>query len=81
MREVEHLKNDRLIFSEHFAGGDTEQQAVTDLAGCAGDCDANWGFGHGQAPVKKQWINKGLEKIHDENSVLKSTARFGQNSV
>jgi hypothetical protein len=80
LREIKHLENDRLVFAEHFAGSDAEQQAVADLTGCAGDCNANWGFGHGQAPMEKQWINKGLEKAKDENSVLKSTARIGQNN-
>ncbi|MPN58586.1 hypothetical protein SDC9_206293 [bioreactor metagenome] len=40
LRQVEQLEDDRLILAEHFAGGDAEEQAVTDLAGSAGDGDA-----------------------------------------
>src|SRR5574343_490642 len=46
LRQVEQLKDDRLVFAEHFAGGDAEQQAITDLAGGAGNCNAHGGFGH-----------------------------------
>jgi len=31
-----------LVLAEHFAGGDAEKQAVTDLAGCTRDCYADW---------------------------------------
>ena len=43
-RQLEHLQDDRLVLAEHFAGGDAEQQGVTDLAGGAGDGDTNGGF-------------------------------------
>jgi hypothetical protein len=46
LRQVEQLEDDRLVFAEHFAGGDAEQQAVTDLAGGAGNGNAHGGFGH-----------------------------------
>jgi hypothetical protein len=46
LRQVEQLKDDRLVFAEHFAGGDAEQQAITDLAGGAGNSYAHGGFGH-----------------------------------
>ena len=39
--QVEQLEDDRLVFAEHFAGGDAEQQAITDLAGGAGDGNAH----------------------------------------
>jgi hypothetical protein len=31
LRQVEQLEDDRLVFAEHFAGGNAEQQAITDL--------------------------------------------------
>jgi hypothetical protein len=44
--DFEQLQNDRLVLAEHFAGGDTEQQAISDLSGSAGDCDTNGWLGH-----------------------------------
>ena len=44
--KIKQLKNHGLIFAEHFAAGDAEQQAVTNLAGGAGDCDTNRRFSH-----------------------------------
>src|SRR5690606_7754882 len=32
---------DGLVLAEHVPGGYADQQGVADLAGCAGDCDAN----------------------------------------
>ena len=43
---LQQLQDHRLVVAEHVAGGDAEQQAVADLAGGAGDGDANGGF-HG----------------------------------
>jgi hypothetical protein len=57
LRQVEQLKDDRLILAEHFAGGDAEKQAVTDLAGGAGNRDAHGGFGHDAAPVVSERKN------------------------
>ncbi len=45
-RQFEHLQDDRLVFAQHFATGDAEQQGVTDLSSGTGDCDSNGGFGH-----------------------------------
>ncbi len=44
LRQVEQLKDDRLVFAEHFAGGNAEQQAITDLACGTGHCNAHRGF-------------------------------------
>ena len=44
--ELQHLQDHRLVLAQHFAGGDAEQQGVTDLAGGAGDCDTDGGFHH-----------------------------------
>jgi hypothetical protein len=52
LRQVEQLEDDRLILAEHFAGGNPEKQAVTNLTGGAGDRDAHGGFGHDAAPVE-----------------------------
>jgi hypothetical protein len=35
------LQDDRLVLAQHFAGGDAEQQGVTDLASGTGDGNAN----------------------------------------
>ena len=42
--DLQQLQDHRLVLAEHFAAGDPEQQAVADLAGGAGDGDANGGF-------------------------------------
>jgi len=41
LREIEQLKDDRLVLAQHFARGNAEQQCVTDLAGGAGDSNTN----------------------------------------
>jgi hypothetical protein len=43
----QQLQDDRLVFAQHFAGGDAEQQCVTDLTCCAGDGNADGLFAHG----------------------------------
>ena len=40
-RDLEQLEGDRGVGPEHRAGGDTEEQAVADLAGSPGDGDAD----------------------------------------
>ena len=35
--DFEQLQDDRLVLAQHFAGGDAEQQGVTDLTSGAGD--------------------------------------------
>ena len=37
----DQMQNDGLVRAEHRAGGDAEQEGITDLAGGAGDCDSN----------------------------------------
>jgi hypothetical protein len=44
---LEQLEDHGLVRSEHRAGGDAEQEGVADLAGCAGDGDADGSF-HGR---------------------------------
>jgi hypothetical protein len=46
------LQDDRLIFAQHFARGDAEQQGVTDLTSCAGDGNANRLFAHDENSKK-----------------------------
>ena len=46
LRQVEQLQDHGLILAQHFAAGDAEQEAITDLAGGAGDRDSDGGFGH-----------------------------------
>jgi hypothetical protein len=50
------LEDDRLVFAEHFAGGDAEQQAITDLAGGAGNGNAHGGFGHVSLLFETAWL-------------------------
>jgi hypothetical protein len=54
-------KDHRLIAAKHFAGGNAEQQAVTDLAGGAGDRNAN-GFVHSglftEMGAGKEWAGR-----------------------
>ena len=45
---LQHLQDDRLVFAQHFATGDAEQQRVADLAGGTGDCHAHGLLGHGK---------------------------------
>ena len=46
---LEQLQDDRLVLAEHLAGGDAEEQGVADLAGGAGDRDADGGLAHGDS--------------------------------
>ena len=43
---LKQLQDHRLVFSQHFAGGDTEQQGIANLACCACDGNANGGVTH-----------------------------------
>jgi hypothetical protein len=47
-RDFEQLQNDGLVFAQHFARSDAKQKGVTNLAGGAGDSDANGRFAHGE---------------------------------
>ena len=49
-RDLEQLEDHGLIRTEHLAGRDTEQQAVTDLSRGSGDGDA-YGCRHGADPT------------------------------
>ena len=40
----DEVQDDRLVRPEHRAGGDAEQKGITDLAGGAGDSNANGGL-------------------------------------
>jgi len=40
----DELEDDRLVGAEHRAGGDAEQERITDLTGGAGDSNTDWGF-------------------------------------
>jgi hypothetical protein len=51
------LQNHGLIFAEHFAAGDSEQQAIADLAGGAGDGNANGAFHGEDAPCNEVSID------------------------
>ena len=52
-RQLQQLQDDRLILAEHFAGGDAEQEGITDLAGGAGDCNTDGGL-HGVVSEGKE---------------------------
>ena len=44
--DLDQLENDRLVLAEHLAAGETGENGVTDLAGCAGHRDTNGFFHH-----------------------------------
>ena len=44
--DFDQMQNDGLVRPEHRAGGDAEQEGITDLAGGAGDCNANGCLAH-----------------------------------
>ena len=46
--DLEQLQDDGLVLAQHLAGSDAEQQGVADLAGGAGDGDANGFLAHGR---------------------------------
>ena len=39
--DVDELENDRLVLSEHVAGGDPEKESITNLTRGSGDCDTD----------------------------------------
>jgi hypothetical protein len=45
--DFQQLQDDRLVLAQHFAGGDAEQQGVTNLACGAGNGNADGLFAHG----------------------------------
>ena len=47
-RHFQQLQDHGLVFAQHFARGDAEQQGVTDLTGGAGDGNANRLLAHGE---------------------------------
>ena len=49
---IEQLQRDRLVVAEHLPARDAEEEAVADLAGGTGDCDAN-GILHRSAPPRR----------------------------
>ena len=46
VRDFDEVEDHRLIRAERRAGGDAEQEGITDLAGSAGDGDMNGSFVH-----------------------------------
>ena len=52
-RHFEQAQHDGLVLAEHFARRDAEQDGVADLAGGAGDGDANGFLAHANSP--KVW--------------------------
>ena len=47
-RHFQQLQNHGLVFAQHFARGDAEQQGVTDLTSSASNGDANGFLAHGK---------------------------------
>src|SRR3989344_1975684 len=47
-RHFEQLQDDGLVLAQHFAGGDAEQQGVSNLTSGPGDGDANRLLAHGE---------------------------------
>ena len=48
--DFQQLQDDWLVFAQHVAVSDTEQQSVTDLTGCTGNSNTHWGFCHDESP-------------------------------
>jgi hypothetical protein len=48
VRHLQQLQDHGLVLAQHLAGGDAEQQGVTDLAGGAGDGHADGFLAHGR---------------------------------
>ena len=49
-RHFEQLQNNRLVLAQHFAGGDAEQQGVTNLTGGTSDGNTDGFFAHDETP-------------------------------
>ena len=64
-RDFKQLQDHRLILAEHVAGGDAEQQGIADLAGCAGDGNADGGF-HRMTPMMRfdSWKAELITGLH-----------------
>ena len=67
VRNFQQLKNDGLVFAQHFARGDTEQQGIADLTSGASNGHANGLFTHEKSPKLNKGIKPGwpdCQKIH-----------------
>ncbi len=70
--DFQQLQNNGLIFTQHFARGDAEQQGVTDLASCAGDGDTDGLLAHVRTPsMDKTVVGAGSTSIHDQPPMLR----------
>jgi len=50
--DFQQLQNDGLVFAQHVAGSNAEQQGIADLASCAGNGDA-YGLFHSGTPGER----------------------------
>ncbi|MDT4867933.1 hypothetical protein FQZ97_1028680 [compost metagenome] len=56
--DFQQLQDHGLVFAQHFARGDAEQQGVTNLTCGTGDGNTNGLFAHGENSRKGRWINE-----------------------
>ena len=78
-RNFDQMKYERLIRSEHRAGGDAKQERVTNLAGGAGDCDFNRSF-HGAISHKRFGEQSQSANVTDERMSEASRERYPRDS-
>jgi len=62
--DFEQAQDDGLVFAQHFARGDAEQNCVTDLTCCAGNGNADGLLAHRKTPgsVVKAWTARAGRK-------------------
>ena len=71
VRNFQQLQDDGLILAEHFAGGDAEQQGVTDLTSGAGNGNTDRLLAHGEK----------LQEVTKTGKVQRSTSACYQQPV
>ncbi len=59
----DELEDDGLVGAEHRAGGDAEEERVTDLAGGSGDGDANGSFHRVEVRVKQVCLERDTHEL------------------
>ena len=74
---LEQLQDHRLVLAEHVAGGDAEQQAVADLAGGAGDGDADGCFHCGLLERKGEAVSRFCRTRRRFAEALRNAERGG----
>ena len=69
--DLDQVEDYRLVWAEHLARGNTEQQGITDLAGCTGHRNTYGFFTH------KKVVNIIRDTVHPDK-VFRLAKRFGE---